>query len=272
MAVSLSEALAAETGLVCVVGAGGKKTTLYALADRLDGTVGTDGRTVGTDERSRTAEADRRNRPVVTATVRIPIFDSEVAEVVVTEDPVAALQEAEADSWPLGLVPEREREDRYRGYDPQVVAELADAHSGPVLVKADGARTRWLKAPNEREPRIPDAADTVLPVASARVVGKPLSEEHVHRPEHVAAVAGCEMGDEIRPEDVAAVLASDEGGLKDVPEDATLVPVVNMVDTPELEETAREIAEGVLARASGSVSRVVLTRMVADDPVVAIVE
>lgn len=255
---NLPEVLNAETGLTCVVGAGGKKTTLYALADRLAGGAGDDG--------------ERGRRPVVTATVRIPIFDAEVAEVVVTEGPIAALREATPDQFPLGLVPEQEREDRYRGYDPEEVGTLADAHDGPLLVKADGARTRWLKAPNEREPRIPDSADTVLPIASARVVGKPLSEEHVHRPERVAAVTGREVGNEIRPEDVAAVLASEDGGLKGVPENATAIPVVNMVDTPELEEIGREIAEEVLTRAPDSVPRVVLTRMVADEPVVAVVE
>jgi probable selenium-dependent hydroxylase accessory protein YqeC len=244
---NLSSALDAESGLTCVVGAGGKKTTLYALADRLAESVG-------------------RDRPVVTATVRIPIFDAEVEEVVVTEDPVAALGAVER--FPVGLAPERERADRYRGYEPETVANLAAAHDGPVLVKADGARTRWLKAPNEREPQIPAGADTVIPVASARVVGEPLSEERVHRPERVAGVAGCERGDEIRPEDVAAVLASREGGLKDVPEGATAIPVVNMVDSPDLESVGREIAEEVLARAPDSVARVVLARMVADDPVV----
>jgi probable selenium-dependent hydroxylase accessory protein YqeC len=246
---NLPEALDAEVGLTCVVGAGGKKTTLYALADRLDGATGSD--------------------PVVTATVRIPIFDGEVAEVVVTEDPASALDAA--DRFPLGLVPEREREDRYRGYDPETVTALAAAHDGPVLAKADGARTRWLKAPNEREPQIPRAADTVIPIASARVVGEPLSEESVHRPERVAGVTGCERGDEIRSEDVAAVLASDEAGLKDVPEGATVIPVVNMVDSSDLEAVGREIADEVLARAPDSVARVVLTRMVADDPVVAVV-
>lgn len=241
--------LDAGTGLTCVVGAGGKKTTLYALADRLD-------------------------EAVLTATVRIPVFDSAVAEVVVTADPAAALGGVEGDSgrYPLGLVPEREREDRYRGYDPDTVGALAEARDGPTLAKADGARTRWLKAPNEREPRIPDATDTVVPVASARVVGERLTDERVHRPERVAAVAGLSVGDEIRPGDVAAVLASGDGGLKGVPEGATAIPVVNMVDTPKLASVAREIAQAVLARAPASVPRVVLARMVADDPVVDVIE
>lgn len=243
---NLSDALEAS-GLVCVVGAGGKKTTLYSLANRLD-------------------------RAVLTATVRIPIFDEQVAEVETTEDPVSAL--SDDPKFPLGLVPEQEREDRYRGYDPETVAELADAHDGPVLVKADGARTRWLKAPNEREPQIPQPADTVLPIASAKVVGKSLNEEFVHRPERVANITGRALGETIRPEDVATVLASPEGGLKSVPESATVIPVVNMVDDEEAESTAREIAEGVLSRVGSSVKvpRVVLTRMIADEPVIEIID
>lgn len=243
MSDSLTDAFAAD-GLTCLVGAGGKKTTLYALATRLD-------------------------RAVVTATVRIPIFDPHVARVAVTESPEAALADADADDFPLGLVPEREFEDRYRGYDPETVDDLAAAHDGPVLVKADGARMREFKAPGDHEPRIPATADTVIPVASAHVVGEPLSEELVHRPERVAAVAGVDVGDEVTPEVVGRVLASDEGGLKDVPEGATAIPLVNKVDSAEDEQVAREIAAIVLAESS--VPRVVLARM-ATPEIVAVVE
>ncbi len=68
--------------------------------------------------------AARLEHAVVTATVRIPIFDWWVDDVVVTETPRTAIDEASA--CPLGVVPERERPDRYRGYDPVTVAELAD--------------------------------------------------------------------------------------------------------------------------------------------------
>jgi probable selenium-dependent hydroxylase accessory protein YqeC len=239
----LIEALSADAPLVCVVGAGGKKTTLYALANQLD-------------------------RAVVTATVRIPIFDDQVADVRVTRDPVGALRDA--DAWPLGLVPEQERDDRYLGYDRETVTAIrATSGHGPVLVKADGARTRLLKAPNEREPQVPATADTVIPVASARVVGEALSEEFVHRPERVADLTGLDLGDPIRPEDVGAVLASRHGGRKRVPPSATVVPLVNMVDDEELAETGRAIAEAIHDRVD--VPRVVLARMM-DAAVVDVVE
>jgi probable selenium-dependent hydroxylase accessory protein YqeC len=238
----LVEALAAD-GLVCAVGAGGKKTTLYALAARID-------------------------RAVVTATVRIPIFDGHVARVAVTDDPVTAVDAT--DDWPLGVVPEREREDRYLGYDTATVGELAESDTDAVLVKADGARMRQFKAPDDREPQLPGRTDTVVPVASARAVGEPLSEDVVHRVDRVARLTGLDPGDRIEPGDVAAVLASDRGGHKDVPAGATVVPLVNMVDDADLEAVGREIAGAVHDRAD--VPRVVLSQMTAQDPVVAVVE
>lgn len=231
------DALDAAEGVTCLVGAGGKKTTLYALASRLD-------------------------RAVVTATVRIPIFDREVAAVRATDDPVAALEDVRESTaaFPLGLVREREREDRYRGYDPATVDDLARAHDGPVLVKADGARTRLLKAPNEREPQIPETADTVIPVASVGAIGESLSAETVHRPERVAAVTGAELGDEITPELIGRVLAHERGGLKGIPADATAIPLVNAVDDDDDAAAAREVASVVHEHAD--VPRVVLARMI----------
>ncbi|WP_226041061.1 selenium cofactor biosynthesis protein YqeC [Natrinema sp. DC36] len=244
------EALRAESGAVAVVGAGGKKTTLYTLAER--------------------AARERSLRAVVTATVRIPIFDRRVEAVAVTDDPVTALERA--DAWPVGVVPEQKGEDRYGGYDPEVVDDIAAAGVADlVLVKADGARTREFKAPNDREPQLPRHVDTVVPIASVQAVGKPLSADHVHRPERVAAITGLDRGDAIGPEDVARVLASDRGGRKGVPDGATVVPLLNKVDDPELRDTAEEIGWELLERAP-AVSRVVLARMVADDPVVDILE
>jgi probable selenium-dependent hydroxylase accessory protein YqeC len=238
------EALGAESGMVCVVGAGGKKTTLYTLAREVP-------------------------QSIVTASVRIPIFDEQVARVVVTDDPHSVLRDN--DAWPLGLVPEQERGDRYRGYEPPVVDAICEASdANAVFVKGDGARTRLFKAPNDSEPRIPASADTVVPIVSAKVVGKPLTEEFVHRPERVAALTSLDIGDAIGAEDVATALASPDGGRKGVPPGATVIPLVNMVDDDELETVARAIAAGILERAD--VPRVVLARMNTDDPVVAVVE
>lgn len=244
---NLVEALAPDGGVVCAVGAGGKKSTLYALADRLE-------------------------HAVVTATVRIPIFDPHVADVQVTEDPVAAATQADSGDWPLGLIRAREqgRDDRYLGYDPETVDALARADvAETVLVKADGARMREFKAPGANEPQLPQTAAVVLPVASVHAVGEPLDENVVHRPERVAAITDRAVGDTIRPRDVADVLASPAGGRQDVPADATVRPVLNKVDDAALERTARTIADDLVDRQG--IADVVLARMTAADPLVDVV-
>lgn len=240
----LVEAFDADGTVTCVVGAGGKKSTLYALAARLE-------------------------RAIVTATVRIPPFDDHVADVHVTEEPLVA-GEATGE-WPIGLVRARERSDRYRGYETGTVDDLAAGVDDDVsvLVKADGARTRWFKAPGENEPQIPGSADVVIPIASARIVGERLTDEHVHRPERVAELTDLGPGDRITAADVATVLADDRGGWAGVPADATVVPLINMVDDADLERTAREIAAALRDRRP--VSRIVLTSFLEDSPVVDVV-
>lgn len=242
------DALRAESGVVCVVGAGGKKTTLYSLA-------------------ARTADGPAP-KTVVTATVRIPIFDSHVERVVTTADPIRTVEGTE--DWPLGVVPARDGEDRYRGYDTAVVDDLSASDSTDrILVKADGARTREFKAPDDNEPQIPQSADVVLPIASVQVVGKPLTADTVHRPERVAAVADVEPGEQIGVEDVATVLASPDGGHKGVPSDATVLPLLNKVDDGEWASLARDVADAIHEKVD--VPHVVLASMVADEPLVEVV-
>lgn len=228
----LGEAFAAE-GVVAVVGAGGKKSTLYALAADLE-------------------------RAVLTATVRIPPFEGHVDRLAVTEDPVTVVEANEP--WPLGVVPGRDGDrDRYLGYDTGTIDDLAAATDVPILVKADGARRRWFKAPADDEPQVPEAADVVVPVASVRAVGEPLDEDRVHRPERVAALTDLAVGDAIRPADLATVLTHEAGGLKGVPAGASVRPLLNMVDDADLAAIGRDIADAVVAHPR--VDAVVLGRM-----------
>ncbi len=220
-------------GVTAVVGAGGKKSTLYELAEELC-------------------------RAVLTATVRIPPFEAHVNRLVTTDDPVKIASKNE--SWPLGLVAERDgNRNRYRGYDTGTIDEFAAATDVPILLKADGARTRWFKAPGADEPQLPSETDLVVPVASAKVVGERLNKDRVHRPERVASLLDRPVGGRIEPEDVATVLDDERGGLKDVPAGARIVPLINMVDGDRLESVAGRIADLLLS--SERIDRIVLGRM-----------
>lgn len=242
----LAEAIGVEGGVVSVVGAGGKKSTMYRLADELE-------------------------RAIVTATVRIPIFDHHVSRVIVTADPTAPFRGEPPTTWPLGLVPHREDEDRYLGYDLAAVDDLVETvPQVTTLVKADGARMREFKAPDANEPQIPRRSTVVVPVVSTHAVGEPLGPEVVHRPERVAALTALDAGDDLTPSAIATVLAHPDGGAKEVPSDASFIPLINKVDDADRAAAALDIATELLD--APSVNRVVLTQLTAADPVVAILD
>lgn len=243
MTEALLDALAARTGIVCAVGAGGKKTTLNALARAHAGRVG------------------------LTATVFTALFPRRLeAENVVTDaadlaDRVAAAADrARRVAWARPS----EKSGRVAGIEPDEVAACHAAGGFDVtLVKADGARMRGIKAPDPDEPRIPPAATTVLPIVSAAAIGAALDDTIAHRPERVAAVTGLAPGDSITPEAVGRLLATPEGALQHVPRGAEVVPVINAVDDTGRAERARRAARTALA-CSERFDRVVLTRHARD--------
>jgi molybdenum cofactor cytidylyltransferase len=134
-----------------------------------------------------------------------------------------------------------------------------------LLIEADGARGRSLKAPAEHEPVVPHFADLVVPVVGLDVVGAPLSEEWVHRPERVSSLLGLIDGEVIKREHVSALLCHPSGGLKGIPEEAEVRVLLNKVETPERQEHGRAIANLLLA--TSRVRAVVLSSVSEAQPV-----
>lgn len=133
-------------------------------------------------------------------------------------------------------------ETKVKGFDPGVIDELYESKGLDwVLVKADGARRRDFKAPDRTEPAIPSRSTVVVVVASVAAVGRPNDTDWVHRPERVAEIADVSVGEPLTPVSMAAVLASDRGGTKAIPERARAVLLVNKADTRERQQAARSI-------------------------------
>jgi probable selenium-dependent hydroxylase accessory protein YqeC len=247
--VDLVSLLGATEGVVCCVGAGGKKSTLYRLAAAHPGRVG------------------------ITATAHIEYFprDLATASVVAEGDAlltgVAALSAQHrviAFARPCAL-PGRHQGIKFAELDAFQAAGRFDL----MLVKADGARSRILKAPDAHEPALPPQARTVIPVVSIHAVGKPLSDRIAHRPEQVSAVAGLALGDIVQPTHLARLLSSEDGALRGVGT-ARVVPLINMVDDPALERLAVQAAEEALA-ATARYDYIVLASLRHSMPVVRVV-
>jgi probable selenium-dependent hydroxylase accessory protein YqeC len=85
---------------------------------------------------------------------------------------------------------------RVGGVDPGWIGDLAPL-ADVVLVEADGSRRRPIKGTAEHEPVLPGAVTLVVAVANVRALGKPLDEEHVHRPEVFSELTGVGPGQSV---------------------------------------------------------------------------
>jgi probable selenium-dependent hydroxylase accessory protein YqeC len=246
---SLLDLLEAREGVVCAVGAGGKKSLLKHLATSHPGRV------------------------AITATVFTTYLHEHIGFAVAIE------ADADLPAAVARLDPTRSvtyacpggKPGRRAGASPATIERIhREGGFVATYVKADGARMRLVKAPAEDEPALPACCTTVVPILSARAIGEPLGTRVAHRVERIEQVAGLRENETIQPAHLGRLLASAQGLMK-ATEGRHVVPVINMVDDATRVAQAREAAEVALALCP-RLGRVVLTCLAReDDPVVGVV-
>ena len=211
----LAEALNPRKGdIVAFVGAGGKTSAMGRLAAEL---------------------ADSGWRVVVTTTTRIRASEGEQYGDLIVEPDARSLMRRIRAALDSGCVPlavaagRAETGSKLLGIPSAAIQEmgrLADV----VLVEADGARGRSIKAPAPHEPVIPPAATVVVPVVGLDALGQPIGSPAVHRPELLAALLGVGQAHAITEEDVVRLFLQQAGGRKGVPPGARFIPFLNKAE------------------------------------------
>jgi molybdenum cofactor cytidylyltransferase len=234
----LSHALNVKPGeVVALVGAGGKTTAMFLLANELATSM----------------------RVLTTTSTRIFAAQTKDSPVHVTFDP---RQQAIADLLPqldraiaaygqaLLTGPPDPDSDKVSGVSPDTIDSLAGSGRFDVIInEADGSRTLPLKAPAAHEPVIPPCTTLVIPTAGLDVVAQPLGDDTVHRAELISQLTGTALGQPVTADTVARLLCHPEGGLKKVPAQARVVPLLNKVDETlgrDGLKGARDIADKLL--------------------------
>lgn len=178
--------------VVAVVGAGGKTTLVYALA----------------------AQASAAGwRVIVTTTTHMGTLpEATTGPLFVESDGVAdaSLDAALRDHGRATILGRRVRADKLEGLPPERVDAMA-SRADLVLVEADGARGRSLKAPAPHEPVVPASATLMVVLAALDVLDTPAGGDLVHRPEIVERLAGLRPDDPVTEDALAACLAHPEG-------------------------------------------------------------
>lgn len=125
--------------------------------------------------------------------------------------------------------------------DALVDARVADH----VLVEADGAAGRSLKAHGAHEPVVSERADLVIAVIGVDCLGAPLDDAHVHRAGLFRERLGRPAGAVVTVEDVAGICLHRDGYFARVAKEAEAIVFANQAATPQAVDAARRIAASV---------------------------
>ncbi|MBA7479901.1 hypothetical protein ES707_15342 [subsurface metagenome] len=252
----LKEALDINLGeVISLVGGGGKTTLMFALAQEL----ASSGSCVVTTTTTKIFE------PLPSQTPLLLLGTDE-------EKMIKSLIQNMHKYRHITLARERLPSGKLEGISPDLVGRLARMNRvSCIIVEADGAACRPLKAPGPTEPVIPSNTSLLIPMVGIDAVGCCLTEENVFRPQIVSELIGLPLGEVISAESIAFLITHHRGIIKGSPECARIIPFINKVDLDKGLANARDLAGKILAMGHPRVKQVVLGQAQLTEPVIEVI-
>ncbi|AFM28106.1 selenium cofactor biosynthesis protein YqeC [Desulfomonile tiedjei] len=125
------------------------------------------------------------------------------------------------------------------------VVEYCRSVADRVLIEADGASGRPIKAPEAWEPVVPDFSDMVVHVIGLDCLGKPALSETVFRLEKFLSLTGLDPGGTIDVKTIARLAVHPDGGLKGVPSEKPAVLFLNKSDVLGAELSIKSVVDDI---------------------------
>ncbi len=183
--------------MVSLIGAGGKTTTLFRLAKEL---------------------RDQGGKVLVTTTTKIFKPTKPHIDRLFLVDDVQALVDVCADlAAPtiIGAGCAVNQEGKLLGMPTPWLDRLNQTASfDAILVEADGAASRLLKIPADDEPVIPESCQTTVWIVAIKILGKPLTDEWVHRSARARELLGLPAEARISEEILLQLVQHEEAASK----------------------------------------------------------
>jgi len=240
-----------EREMISLAGAGGKTTLMFRLAKELV----LQGKKVITTTTTKILE------PLSEETVRL-IVDSDEKKL----QHLVALH-LDQDRH-LTVARERLGSGKLQGVSPEVAANLWNSTGADtVIVEADGAAGRPVKAPREHEPVIPSTTTLVIALLGLDGIGQQLNDENAFQPELISKVTGVRVGEKMTGPMLAILMTHREGIFKGAPAGSRVVSFINKIDLPGGLRKGRALAREILNRKHPRIERIVLGQLRHDPPV-----
>jgi probable selenium-dependent hydroxylase accessory protein YqeC len=242
-------------GVISLVGAGGKTSLMFRLARELSA----EGATVLTTTTTRIfMPGQEQTRRVILADTAEKILERAAQELNGNRHLTAAAGLSADPGKLAGLTPETV--DRLRA------SQVFDW----IIVEADGAAGRPLKAPAEHEPVIPSCTGWLVGNVGLSAIGKPLTEQWVFRSEVFSRITGLPRGAEVNGEAIAALLAHRQGIMQAAPDCCRRLAFLNQADTLDGRAAGTSICRLLERHGTGGIQRVIVGQVLAEPPVLAV--
>lgn len=235
-------------GVLSLTGGGGKTSIMFHLARLL---------------------AQSGKRVLTTTTTRIFAPTPEQSETVLVDgDPQVVLRLASAclkySSHVTAAATSLPDSGKLKGFGPEDINAFEKSGLFDwILVEADGAAGRSLKAPAEHEPVIPSSTTVLIAVAGLDVLGKPLTEDYVFRSGLAAKLVGQAGGETVTGPLLANFFTHPAGLFKDASAVSRRFIFLNKADNPERIAAGAMIA-GQLRQAGGSLGEALIVGQALD--------
>ena len=255
---SLRQALMLKDGgVISLVGAGGKTSLMFKLAHEL----------------SRMGDS-------VLSTTTTKIFEPEPDQsscVILSDSVTRLIDRAEelVDRHPhITMASARlAGTGKLIGIPPGAIDTLWDSNLFRwIVVEADGAAGRPLKAPADHEPVIPGCTGCLVGLAGLDGIGRPLTDQWIFRAERFAELSGMVMNSSVTETAVAEVITHRNGLFKNAPARAVRIAFLNQADTPGNYAAGHRIARLLTEKLSPGLNGVVIGQTRAESPVLEIYE
>ena len=255
---SLRQALMlGDGGVISLVGAGGKTSLMFKLAHELSMT----GESVLTTTTTKIFEPEPEQSSCVIVSDSVTDLVGQAKELIDKHPHITMAR---------GRLPDK---GKLVGIPPGAVDSLWKSNLFRwIVVEADGAAGRPLKAPADHEPVIPGCTGCIVGLAGLSGIGRPLTDRWVFRPERFAELAGIPQNSGITESAVGDVITHKKGLFKNASARAARIAFLNQADTPEYFASGQHIARLLTEKLDTGLDRVVIGQARADSPVLKIYE
>jgi probable selenium-dependent hydroxylase accessory protein YqeC len=172
----------------------------------------------------------------------------------------------------ITIARERLESGKLKGVSSDLVNDLWSANEiDYIIVEADGAAGRPIKAPQEGEPVIPSSTTTVVAILGVDGVGTEMTEKNVFRADRVSKLTGIPIGERVTEEAIAVLMTHPKGIFKGAPSSSKVVGFLNKVDIPNGITKAKGIAQKIIQIRHPQMERVVLGQLKSESPVVEVI-